>query len=177
MSENMAQKKIPKLEELNTSESMSNSNNINKITDKIYLGDEEGALDFEFLKSEQIKNVLSIVNNPPTYPKELGIIHKVLQLEDKLSLKIIPYFKECIEFIENSDKILVHCSCGINRSPTFVIAYLIWKTQCDFSKVYNFVKSRRPCIEPNLGFIKQLQKFDNLLKKNNYVINKIVFSL
>ena len=94
----MAQKNIPKLEELNTSESISNSNNINKITDKIYLGDEEGALEFEFLKNEQIKSVLSIVNNPPTYPKELGINHKVLQLEDKLSLKIIPYFKECIEF-------------------------------------------------------------------------------
>ena len=129
------------------------------------------------MKSEQIKNVLSIVNNPLRYPKELGIIHKVLQLEDKLSLRIIPYFKECIEFIDNSDKILVHCSCGINRSPTFDIAYLIWKTQCDFSKVYNFVKLRRPCIEPNLGFIRQLQKFDNLLRKKNYVINKIDFSL
>ena len=129
------------------------------------------------MKSEQIKNVLSIVNNPLRYPKELGIIYKVLQLEDKLSLRIIPYFKECIEFIDNSDKILVHCSCGINRSPTFDIAYLILKTQCDFSKVYNFVKLRRPCIEPNLGFIRQLQKFDNLLRKKNYVINKIDFSL
>ena len=129
------------------------------------------------MKNEQIKNVLSIVNTPPTYPKDLGINHKVLQLEDKLPLKVIPYFKECIEFIENSDKVLVHCSCGINRSPTFVIAYLIWKTQSGFPKVNNFVKSRRPCIEPNLGFIRQLQKFDEILKKNDYIINKIDFSL
>ena len=52
--ENNCEATLPKLEQLLTTEEIKKSNKINKITDTIYLGDEEGALDYDFLKTEQI---------------------------------------------------------------------------------------------------------------------------
>ena len=168
MSENNTKKKIPKLDELISKDAPSELKDIDKITDKIYLGDDEGALKIENFEIEKIYNVLSITDSPPNYPKELKINHKTINLKDCLSVNIIPYLKECIDFIENSDKIYVHCSCGVSRSPTIVIAYLMWKTHSGFIQVYNFVQKRRPCIEPSIAFIKQLKKFEKALKNNNY---------
>ena len=159
---------IPKLEELITNDTSEKINDIDKITDKIYLGDEEAASKFENLKLLNIKNVLSITDSPPKYPDELQINHKSINFEDSISMNLIPYLKESIEFIENSDKIFIHCSCGVNRSPTIVIGYLMWKTHSTYKQAYNFVQKRRPCIEPSIGFIKQLKKFETLLKNNNY---------
>ena len=172
MSENDA-KQIPQLEDLITKDASSKLNDIDKITDKIYLGDDEGALKIKNFETEKINNVLSITDSPPNYPEELKINHKTVNLKDCLTINIIPFLKECIDFIENSDKIYVHCSCGISRSPTIVIAYLMWKTHSSFVQVYNFVQKRRPCIEPSIAFIKQLKKSEKILKNNNYNYKEI----
>ena len=166
---------IPKLEELITKKELQKSNNISKITDKIYLGDVEGATNYYYFKNEHIHNVISIVNEPPEYPKEMKINHKCFKIEDRYTNNIYKYFKECIEFIENADKVYVHCLFGISRSATIVIAYLMWKTHSNYEIVYDFVKKRRDNIDPNHGFVLQLKKFDLLLKDNNYEISKIDF--
>ncbi len=169
----LEERKIPKLDELITKEDTTKINDIDKITDKIYISGEEGALEFEKFLKENINTVLSITDSPPKYSEELNINHKIMNFEDCLSQNIIPYIKECIEFIENSNKILIHCSCGISRSPTIVIAYLIWKTHSSFNQVLNFVQSRRSSIEPSIGFIKQLKNFEKIIKKNGYDIQNI----
>ena len=169
-------KDIPKLDELITKDKTSNLDDIDKITDKIYLGGDEGALKIENFQAEKINNVLSITDSPPKYQEELKINHKTINLKDCLSVNIIPFLKECIYFIEYSDKIYVHCSCGISRSPSIVIAYLIWKTHSNFLQVYNFVLKRRPCIEPSICFIRQLKKFEAHLKTNNYNYKEIDYN-
>ena len=100
----------------------------------------------------------------------------MILIDDEETENIIQYFKECIDFIENSDKIYIHCICGISRSTSIVIAYLMWKTHCSYYDAYFFVKNRRPFIDPNEGFIKQLEIFEDLLQKNNYDLNKIDFT-
>ena len=168
-------KDVQKLDNLIIKEEFKKSNNISKITEKIYLGDIEGATDYIYFKNEQIHNVLSIVNEPPIYPPEMKIRQKNLRIEDNSRNNIIQYFPECIDFIENSDKIYIHCLFGISRSSTIVIAYLMWKTHSNFQEVYNFVKKRRNIIEPNKGFITQLKQFEELLISNNYDLLKIDF--
>ena len=51
----------------------------------------------------------------------------------------------------------------------------MWKTHSNFDDVYFFVKKRRPEIDPNNGFRKQLKIFQDLLKENNYDLTKIDF--
>ena len=172
--ENNGEGAIPKLGQLLTTEEIKKSNNISKITDKIYIGDEEGALDYDFLKTEQIHYVLSILPNPPTYPEDMNIKVMHLSIEESLTININYYIIKCINFIDKADKIFVHCSCGVNRSPAIIIGYLMWKTHSSYDEVFDFVKNRRECIELNNLFIMQLHKFQNLLKNNNYNYEKIV---
>ena len=171
----MEDKKLYYLEDLQPKEELGISYNIDKITNKIFLGGIKGANEYEYFEKEKINNVLSITEEPPIYPKEKNINHKIIQIGDFFSDNIIKYFKECIEFIENADKIFIHCTCGVSRSATIVLAYLMWKTHSNFNDVYFFVKKRRPEIDPNNGFRKQLKIFQDLLKENNYDLTKIDF--
>ena len=58
---------------------------------------------------------------------EYEFIHKTINVEDDFKTNIIQYFKECILFIDGNDKVFVHCAAGMSRSPTVVIAYIMWK--------------------------------------------------
>lgn len=171
--ENNGDLNIPKLDQLLTTEEIHKSNNISKITDKIYLGDEEGATQFDFLKEENIHNIISIVPNPPQYPEDMKMNVMHLNIEDSLAINIIKYIKNSIDFIDKADKIYIHCNCGINRGPAIAIGYLIWKTHTSYNEVFDYVKKRRDCIELNTLFIIQLDKFHNLLEKNNYNLQKV----
>ena len=115
------------------------------------------------------------MNDPPEIPKEKRIRHKIINIDDLFSENIIKNFKECIEFIECSDKIYIHCTCGVSRSSTIFLAYLMWKTHSNFNEVYSFVKKVRAEIDPNNGFRRQLKLFKQLLHNNNYNLNQIDF--
>ena len=166
---------IKKLEDLDKEKEQGMSYKIDKITDKIYLGGLEGLKENDYLKKENITNILSITNDLPKDELDKSINHKIIDIGDLYSENIIKYFKECIEFIENNGKIFIHCTCGVSRSASIVISYLMWKTHSPFNEVYLFVKKRRPEIDPNNGFRKQLNIFHKLLEENNYDLNKIDF--
>ena len=169
----MGDKNIPSLESLLTEKELGRSYNIDKITDNIFLGNVKGLSDKDYFKAEKITSILSLIRETPEIDKDLNINHKIIQIDDLFSENIIKYFKECIEFIDNSGKIFIHCECGVSRSPTIVISYLMWKTHSTFEAVYSFVKKTRPEIDPNNGFRGQLKKFQKLLEDNNYDLNKI----
>ena len=170
---NKENENIRKLTELLTKEKIANSNNIDKITDKIYLGCEEGAKEFDFLKTEEIHNIISIIPEIINFPEEMNMKCLNFTAENCLVTGFFKSLKQCIEFIENSDKIFIHCSCGVDRSPTIIIGYLMWKTHSSYDEVFNYVKEKRNCIEPNNLSVIKLHKLDKLLKQNNYQLEKI----
>ena len=88
---------------------------------------------------------------------------------------IIRYFGECLLFMNDDKKILVHCFAGSSRSATIIIAYLMWKNQLDYVESSNILQKIRPIVYPNYGFVRQLQMFEKLLKKNKYNISNINF--
>ena len=57
-------------------------------------------------------------------------------------------FEEAIEFIgqakEKKGACLVHCSHGMSRSVTFVLAYLIEKKEMSLSEALAFTRNLRP---------------------------------
>ena len=153
------------------------SYNIDKITDKIYLGDIEGAYEIDYLKQEGITHLLSLLEEEfcPKYEDDYPIIRKIVDVDDEDSQNIFQFFKECIEFIENATKIYIHCMAGVSRSPTIVISYLMWKEKKGYNETYFFVKNKRRFIGPNEGFVSQLKLFEEKLKENNYNLGKIDF--
>ena len=148
---------------------------IDKITDKIFLGDLTYASKIETLKTKKISSIISLCGKlSPKYSNTFN--QKIIYVEDLPSENIIQYFKECIEFIEKNKTIYIHCLCGISRSPTIVIAYLMWKKHSSYFDTFQFVKKIRNSINPNGGFTQQLKIFDKLLKDNKYDLSLIDFS-
>ena len=47
---------------------------------------------------------------------------------------------------------LVHCSQGVSRSVTLVVAYLMWKLGKSYYEVFEVVKAIRGVASPNIGF-------------------------
>ncbi|VDD74695.1 unnamed protein product [Mesocestoides corti] len=57
---------------------------------------------------------------------------------------------------------LVHCMAGVSRSASIVLAYLIKYQKMSLAEAYDRVRSIRPCIQPNLGFWRQLIAYEEV---------------
>ena len=149
---------------------------ISQITNTIYLGNIDAAFNKKKLKQIGIKKILTVMEAFGNHYSSNEFIHKSIDVEDNYQTNIIRYFKECFLFIEGNDKIFVHCAAGMSRSPTIVIAYIMWKNKLSLNKAIKFVKEKRPLICPNDNFMNQLKIFEELLIKNNYNIDNIKFN-
>ena len=97
----------------------------------MFLGDEHDACDLPVLDSKNIRYVLNLVPHEVETTRLYGDKYRCrrLRLEDKESFDISRHMKSALEFIEEArvDRaaILVHCSAGVSRSATVVIAFLM----------------------------------------------------
>ncbi|KAI3630945.1 hypothetical protein MIR68_011028 [Amoeboaphelidium protococcarum] len=74
---------------------------------------------------------------------------------------------ESIHRADNQKLIYVHCKAGKSRSATVVIFLLMKLNGWSVSEAYDYVKMRRPCVSPNLGFMSVLNKLELRLKEDN----------
>jgi protein-tyrosine phosphatase len=90
---------------------------------------------------------------------------KHIPAEDHENYNIRQNFDEAFQFIEDAlntknGRILVHCALGISRSPTIVIAYIMYRYGMMYQKAFQYVQNLRPNINPNNSFKIQLQDFE-----------------
>lgn len=88
-------------------------------------------------------------------------------LEDEYDQQISHCFDLAHDFINNSKgNVLIHCHAGVSRSATIVVSYLMKHKGMTFEEARNFAKSKRRCVCPNPGFVKQLQDYQRQLEEN-----------
>lgn len=128
----------------------------------LYLGSQDCATP-NVLKNFNIKNVLSlgievVLNN---------VICLFVPSLDLPETDVKPILNECLPFINkcliSQENVLVHCNAGVSRAAMVVIAYLMCYENKSYIDAYNLVKSKRPAIQPNAGFVRQLK----LLQRND----------
>ena len=74
--------------------------------------------------------------------------------------------KECFKVLEACQKAggrcLVHCSQGVNRSPSVVVAWLMCskRTRWSLKDAWTHVKARRDCVSPHYLYFEKLQKIE-----------------
>ena len=61
----------------------------------------------------------------------------------------------------------VHCMAGISRSATVCIAYLMKHLCWELQIAFDYLKSKRSCVAPNLSFMGQLLAFQQQLQFNH----------
>jgi protein tyrosine phosphatase len=137
------------------------SGKITKIIDNLYLGNRMGAADHDLLVKLDIHAIVSIGCSPPTYH---NITYLKIGLLDKDNSNILIYMDQVTDFIKlHMDKgkhVFVHCQAGMNRSPSFVIGYLIKYKSKQFQEAYDIVKTERPIIRVRDAFIAQLKTYE-----------------
>lgn len=126
----------------------------------------------DFLRREKIRYVVSVVKEMPMpYPE--GVTHLRISERDISETNLKQHFNSAIKFIHNArsngESILVHCRKGRSRSATIILAYMLWlnnntySKDCDHEAILKhnlfYLQSKRPIVEPNEGFMKQLRSF------------------
>ncbi|MGH0180374.1 UNVERIFIED_CONTAM: hypothetical protein FKN15_004031 [Acipenser sinensis] len=98
----------------------------------------------------------------PNFPQKFRYL--VFDIADNPVENIIRYFPRMKEFIDgclqNGGKVLVHGNAGISRSAALVIAYLMETFGVKYRDAFSHVQERRFCINPNVGFVHQLQEYE-----------------
>jgi protein-tyrosine phosphatase len=178
--------KIPKNDSKEEEKNLSHINNnnnrssISQITENIFTSGYLVAKDISFLLNNNFTHVIncsrgSSMESPNdesamsnNYEKSPSIRYLPIFLRDDPGADLINCFFQTIDFIEsdnekNNKKILIHCIEGISRAPALIAGYLMWKQNISTSKAIELIKSKRKCVDINLGFIIQLQKWENYL--------------
>ena len=141
---------------------------MSKILDNLYLGSDGDAKNLFLLKKLKITHIVTVaVELKPLFPSSFLYLH--ILAHDREDFKLIKYFNQIAEFIYNAiykDKgtVFVHCMWGISRSASSVIAYLIKYDNMSYIRARRHVKLKRAIINPNNGFIKQLQSWETICK-------------
>lgn len=134
---------------------------MSEILPNLYLGDVKDAYNYNFLRSKRIVYIINVSDFPNRFGNHFKYIR--LPLNDHPNENISQYFttisKIIVNALNNKQPVLVHCSMGMSRSPTLVIAFLIQHVNMTLDQAFSHVKQRRPIIDPNPGFIEQLNKF------------------
>jgi len=149
---------------------------LSEIIPGLYLGSQKGAnmvVNLERQKKQKnISHILTCRNDPPR-PSMTTFAWLGIDIDDIPDARILHFFDQCYNFIEDAKAgALVHCKQGVSRSATVVIAYLMRKFNVPYEAAFNFVFSRRPCIDPNVGFRKQLKQYELMLEARGMDLGK-----
>ncbi|THH05688.1 hypothetical protein EW146_g9835 [Bondarzewia mesenterica] len=140
---------------------MADSSHMNQVAPNLWVGDLHSAKDVETLKANNIHSVLSAMRGKIAI-HETFTRHQIL-LDDTEDADILQHLISSITFIEGELEkergVLVHCQAGMSRSATIVAAYLMYSQNIDVAAALEIIKQARPNIQPNDGFLRQLEIF------------------
>ncbi|KAG0667864.1 hypothetical protein C6P45_005278 [Maudiozyma exigua] len=67
----------------------------------------------------------------------------------------------------NDKRVLVHCQCGVSRSASLIVAYIMRYDKLHLNDAYNKLKLIAKDVSPNMGLIFQLMEWDELLQNQS----------
>ena len=138
----------------------------NWILDGIAVGNIKAGSDFDHLKSQGISVIICAIPQLPRPMedyKKYGITLLHIPVDDSPEVDIGRWFDSVSEFIMAhrlmNRKVLVHCHAGMSRSVSLVCAFLINLFCCNHVRALYWIRERRPCINVNPGFLRQLETY------------------
>ena len=107
-----------------------------------------------------ITHIVSLLDRQMVAPE--GCEHLLCNIRDCSTAVLAPVLAQALPFITQAlsagGRVLVHCEMGASRSASVVAAYLMEAGNLNSKDALQFIKDRRPCINPNEGFRRQLNQ-------------------
>ncbi|XP_071948146.1 dual specificity protein phosphatase 19-like [Antedon mediterranea] len=124
----------------------------------LYLSSQDVAHRLDLLEEHGITHILNTATGVQNIFPDV-FVYKHVELLDLPETDLTSCLDECIEFIDEGRKdgcTLVHCNAGVSRSCTVILAYLIRTEGVDVKQELSKLRTLRPSLRPNDGFMKQL---------------------
>ncbi|KAJ7145003.1 protein-tyrosine phosphatase-like protein [Mycena crocata] len=129
------------------------------LKDQVYLGNISAAECDETRQQLGITHILSVCPECVS----TGANHLVISVDDSEYDDLLIHLPDTCRFIEDAlaqgGRVLIHCIMGVSRSTTTLAAYLMKTMSLTTSAAISFIKQYRPRVQPNYGFVKQLDTF------------------
>ena len=77
---------------------------------------------------------------------------------DELIAKLKPASDILHELISDGKEVYVHCTAGMNRAAAIVITYIVFSDSLSLEEAYEYVRSYREIICPDINDISQVIK-------------------
>jgi len=159
------------------------SEKVYQVQEVVYVGTMYGAEDFELLKSLGISVIINTTYNPndPTrqpsdaaimnHFADRGITYINYDLRDHMGETFIgPVMRAAGSVLDQCQqegrKVMVHCSGGLSRSPTIVVAWLMKNGMSLAEAVGRVTEARGRQLQPNPSFWSALTKYERELTGN-----------
>ncbi|CAF1115819.1 unnamed protein product [Adineta steineri] len=137
---------------------------ITEVIDNLYISGLESPA---AILSKGIRSIFNISSECPRQDLGPGVEYEKVHVQDIPSASIRIYFDRLTDRIEQNlqdgKKTLVHCYVGRSRSATIILAYLMKYQQMSLRDAFYYLRSRRPIVGPNFGFIRQLMAYEKSL--------------
>jgi protein phosphatase slingshot len=79
----------------------------------------------------------------------------------------IDWLRQQVEFLDRQRRaglpVFVHCKAGVSRAGLVTVAYLMWRNGWSRDQALQFVRSRRPKVQPNPAFMALLLEWEQSL--------------
>lgn len=141
----------------------------NSVTERLLVGpDLREAADFQQLIALKVSAILSLQTENDLRHREpdweekaatgAGLVYRNVPVTDFNPADLQLYLPECVivlrELMKDGLTVYVHCTAGVIRSPTVVVAYLHWCEGWELQKAMQHLKQIRHCT-PNAQAIRQ----------------------
>jgi protein phosphatase slingshot len=109
--------------------------------------------------------VLNLCEKEDAYRAE---IHRWEPIPDGEPAPRVDWLRQQVAFIDRQRRaglaVYVHCKAGVSRGALVTVAYLMWRDGRSRDEALDFVRSRRPQVQPNPAFMVLLLKWERFLK-------------
>ncbi|CAE8641775.1 unnamed protein product, partial [Polarella glacialis] len=143
----------------------------------LFLGMLSAATSGGELQRLQCKHVVSVMRDAPreldvtadsdSPARKLTLTRLHVNIADDNNESMYDFFSDAVDQIDSwlkqGKNVLVHCSSGISRSPTLMMAFLMKVKQVSLRKAYHAVRTARPCVAPGTQFFQDLQRWERFL--------------
>ncbi|XP_057712536.1 dual specificity phosphatase 28 [Corythoichthys intestinalis] len=138
-----------------------------EVTSQLLISDARSACASELLRQEAVTLCVNVTRRQPL--PEAPIAGLRVAVSDRPDEDLYLHLEACVDTIRaevrNGGRCLVYCKNGRSRSAAVCAAYLMKHRRLPLADALQKVKAARPVIAPNAGFLEQLQRYEDDLRK------------
>ncbi|XP_024858728.1 dual specificity phosphatase 28 [Kryptolebias marmoratus] len=139
-----------------------------QVSSALFISNARSACSEELLQQEAVTLCINVSKQQP-FPSVRSIAKLQVPVYDDPSEDLYRHFDRCADAIQQEadrgGRSLVYCKNGRSRSATVCVAYLMKHRKLTLTEALQRVKTARHVIDPNPGFLSQLQRYEKELKR------------